>query len=246
MSRVQSSILTRPTGVPGRPDYAKQLLVSSEAYATSLLVLCIDRLGWGLLGEDGEQEWSPETVRQEVLSEFQVVLPDFNLDKIMAAMSLIKSDDFYQSLPKFIQICNILAGDTFDPTTFDPATCSEMAWGITEALVLEPPEGDEPFGDDIRYYVGAMLKEEGFATPPDVLRVALRDGVEDPLAIWSDDPELYSMGFAVQQDRRSGIEQMLQTNLIELVTQLEKLPLREGTTHDLLARMQQGLGRRGQ
>jgi hypothetical protein len=215
------------------------VLRSPDSFATPLLILCLDRLGWEML-DNGGTPWAPETIRLEVQSEFQVHLPDQNLDKVMAAASILTSDDFFKNLPKFIMLCNVLAGDTFDPSVFDPATCAEMAWGITEALLLEPAEDDEPFAEDIRRYVGFMLTEEGFGSPPDVLRIAVRDG-GDPLNVWSDEPELYQAAYEVQREKTTDIQTMLQSNLVDLVQQLEQLPLENGSTDELLQRLQQGL-----
>lgn len=232
------SVLIR-RDITNRLELARRMLRSPDSFATPLLVLCIDRLGWEMLNDDGSP-WAPETIRYEVQSEFQVRLPDRNLDKIMAAISVLTSDDFFQNLPKFIMICNVLAGDTFDPSVFDPATCAEMAWAITEALLLEPVDNDEPFAEDIRRYVGFMLTEEGFGSPPDVLRIAMRDG-GDPLSVWSDEPDLYQAAYEIQREKTTDIQTMLQSNLVELVHQLEQLPLEKGSTDELLQRMQQGL-----
>ena len=50
---------------------------------------------------------------------------------------------------------------------------------ITESLLLEPHDNPEPFCDEIRYYIGHMLKEEGFTSPPDVLRIAMFDALAE-------------------------------------------------------------------
>ena len=235
------SILTKPAG--GRLAGAQQLILSVDAFATPLLVLCVDRFGWEMFGSaESPQPWSPETIRLEIQDSFQVAIPDYNLDKIMAAIAILVTDDFFRSCPRFIQLCNILSGDTFDPTTFDVATCPEMAWGITEALLLEPADTDEPFSEDIRRYVGHMLKEEGYVNPPDVLKIAITEGGQsDPLAVWADEPDFYQAAFEVQQERTTDITDMLKENMIELFNQLQKLPLNEGSTKELLDRMQQGL-----
>lgn len=227
--------------ITGRQEQIKKLLLSPQTHATPLLVLCLDRFP-EMLGQDGESPWAPETVRLECQAEFQATLPDYNLDKIMALMTVLTSDLFFVNLPSFIQLCNVLSGDTFDPAVFDPATCAEMAWGITEVLLLEPPDSDEPFSDEIRRYIGAMLVEEGFHAPPDVLRIAIFDEARgDPLNVWSDDPELYQMGFAVQQEKKADVEALLRDNVMELSLQLKSLPLENGSTEALMQKWQNGL-----
>jgi len=172
----------------------------------------------------------------EVFDDYGIEIPDTNLDKVMAGISIITSDDFYKRLPVFIQLCNVLADDEFDPSSFDPADPEEIAWGITEALLLSPPEegDDEPFSDEIRYYIGHIMSENGIVDPPDVLRIAMQDvPMEDPLAISADDPEMYSAFFHKQQDESKLIKQLLQIQIKELLQQLEGLTLKHGSTDEI-------------
>src|SRR4051812_29132260 len=118
---------------------AQRVLQDPESYATTLLVLLVDRFGTEALS------WAPETIRTEMASEYGVALPPACFDRLMAAVTVITTDYFYKSLTRFIDLCNVLSfGGTFDPSVFDPADPYECAWGISEALLLSPPEEDEP------------------------------------------------------------------------------------------------------
>jgi len=161
----------------------------------------------------------------------------------MAAIMLLTTDDFYKRLPAFIRLCNVMADDSFDLHTFDPADTAEMTWAITEAMMLYPPEEEEPFTDEIRFYIGHMLNEEGIVDPPDVLRIAMRD-VErvDPLGDMADDPDMYQGMYENQQGKSKEIVDMVKGQLQSLFRQLQTLPLTNGDTDELLDRVRdQGL-----
>lgn len=210
----------------------KALLEDSDTYATTLITIVLDRYGVEAL------DWSPQTVRMELRDDFQANVPRNNIDKIMAAATILTTDSFYKNLTKFIQLCNILSDEEFNPMVFDPADSFEMAWGITEAMLLYPPDEDEPFTDEIRYYMGYMLDEEGVIHPPDVLGIALRDQpAADPLANLSDDPTMYSAFYANQSSKSQEISDMLKEHLAELFNQLSILPLKNGNVEGLLGRM---------
>jgi hypothetical protein len=160
----------------------------------------------------------------------------------MAAICILTSDDFYKNLPRFIQLCNVLADDEFNPLVFDPADSFEMAWAITEAMLLSPPEDDEPFTDEIRFYIGHMLTEDGIVNPPDVLRIAIQDvSIDDPLAGDAEDPAMYAAFYESQRSKSAEITAMLKRQIDELFAELQSLTLKSGDTADLLKRMQGAL-----
>ena len=221
-----------PSTKPNRRSHTvRQILLNSESFATTLITILIDQYAMNVL------EWTPQTIRQELQQDFQVNVPQENIDKIMAAISLLTTDRFYQSLPTFIQLCNILSGDDFDPHVFDPATSAEMAWGITEAMLIYPPDTEEPFAEEIRYYIGEITARESIVKMPDVLAIGLRDAsTVDPLAESADDPEMYSAMFDVQA-ASDDINAMLKSQLGELFIQLDSLNLQNGSTENLLQKM---------
>lgn len=215
-----------------KSNNTKQLLANPDTFATTLVVILIDHFGTEAL------TWSPETIRLELYDDFQVKLPQVNVDKIMAGCSVLTSDDFYKNLPRFIQLCNVFADDEFNPLVFDPADSFEMAWSITEVMLLSPPEDDEPFTDEIRYYIGHMLTEEGVVNPPDVLRIAIQDvSIEDPLGGDTEDPAMYAAFYESQRSKSAEITAMLKRQITELFAELESLTLHNGDTTDLLRKL---------
>ena len=209
----------------------KELLEDEDSFATTLVTLFIDTYGTEALA------WDPETIAIELEDDFQADLPAENFDKLMVAIQLLTTDEFYHLLPEFNNVCNILSGDTFDPNAWDPADSDELAWGITEGMLLAPSSDSEPFTKEIRAYIGEVLDREGIINPPDVLRIALR-GDEGLLhnvpEAFSDDPVIYEAIYKFEQDKTNEIVQILQSNIRQLVAQLERLPLVNGDAKDAL------------
>lgn len=214
-------------------ELRRKYLENPDTYATTLLTIVYDVYGTDVL------EWTPETLRLEVMDDFNVEMPKINVDKIMAAVSIITSDDFYKNLSRFITLCNILSGSEFNPLVFDPADSIEIAWGITEAMLLYPPDDDEPFTNEIRHYIGATLASEGIGNPPDVLRIAKYDPnmFPDPLSNFAEDPEMYSAAYKTNEGKAAEILESVRENILELVGELESLNLKTGNTKDMMKRL---------
>jgi len=188
-------------------------------------------------------EWSPETIALELHDDFQIALPKVNHDKIMAGIAVITTDQFWADLPSFIQLCNVLADDEFQPEEFDPADAHEMAWAITEAVLLDEPEDlKNLFSDDIRRYIGAVIVEEGLVNPPDILALAIQDTpLEDPLHLSASDPEMYAAFWDNQNSKSQEIKDMIRRQTMELFQQLEELPLRNGNTDNLIKKLRDSM-----
>ena len=215
-----------------------EVWTGNATFATTLLVMFIDTYGTEGL------DWHPATIRHEINDDFRIKLPQENFDRLMAAIGLLKNNSFYTSLPSFITTCNILDGDTYDPRAWDPADSMEMAWGITEALLIQPPDegDDEPFSAEIRGYIGAVLDEEGITDPPDVLKIALREEINrDVPGQFSDDPDMFAAITRLDTDKTMAVQNGVRTRLQLLSRQLEAIPLREGDTKDVVQRMLRSL-----
>ncbi len=203
---------------------------SRETFATVLLTLFLDRFGTEAL------EWDPSTIALEIEEEFNVDLSQMSFDKLMAAIQILTTDKFFKSLPDFIAFCNVLGGDTYNPSVFDPADAEEVAWGITEAILIAPPEDNElePFSDEIRGYIGGVLDQEGIINAPDVLRIALRKARISPsIEDFSDDPEMFAAIYDVEAGKTEDINQTILTKTQILAAQLAALQLDNGTTKQM-------------
>lgn len=225
--------------------YIQKLLTSKEAFVTTLVVICFDLFAANVSGPDSflgdvdNPPWTPETLAYNLGAAYKVDVPDYNIHKIMAGVSAMTSDDFFRNTRKFNWLCNVYAGDEsgFDPTVYDPATCGEMAWAISEVMLLrELPEdyGPNPFSDEICKYIGFMLDFEGIVNPPTVLQLGLRrPNTEDPLAVWADDPDMYQAAYRQQQGTSQSIKDIIIENMSQLIAQLEAVPLMHGSTKNI-------------
>lgn len=203
---------------------------SRETFGSVLLTMFLDRFGTEAL------TWDPTTIALEIEEEFDVELPQLSLDKLMAAIQILTTDRFYRSLPDFVNLCNILSGDTYRPDMWDPADAEEVAWGITEALLIYPPEDDdpEPFSDEIRAYIGAVLDSEGLVNPPDILRIALRQARVSPsIQDFSDDPMMFNAVYDLEEGKRQDIEESIRLQTKLLAAQLRALNLKNGSAEQI-------------
>lgn len=218
-----------------RSQLAK-LVNDTDVYTTTLLTLALDRLGNDLF------EWHPETVRLEMEQALGVRLQAHAFNRLMAGIALLSTDQFYSDLPKFIDICNVLSGDDFDPETFDPADTDEICWAVTEATLLDPPdEGVPKFTEEIKAYMAAVLSREGYATAPRVIAPILSGITLGDPGTFADDPEIFGAIHEAQQAKNEEINTMILDNLRELMAQLESLPLQNGTSREILQRLRGGL-----
>lgn len=205
---------------------------SPETFGTVLLTLFLDKFGMEAL------EWEPATIALEIEEEFKVDLPQLSLDRLLVAIQILTTDRFYKNLPDFIAFCNTLDGEEFNPNTFDPADAEEVAWGITEALMLSPPDDDdrEPFSDEIRSYIGAVLDKEGLINAPDVLQIALRRARISPsIDDFADDPEMFSAVYSLEEGKKEDINQAIKLKMQLLIAQLSALNLENGNTAEVVA-----------
>ena len=208
---------------------------SRETFATVLLTLFLDKFGMEAL------HWDPATITLEIEEEFDVELPQLSLDKLLVAIQLLTTDQFFKSLPDFINFCNVLGGDTYRPDMWDPADAEEVAWGITEALLISPPDDEdpEPFTDEIRAYIGSVLDSEGIINAPDILRVALRAARVSPsIQDFSDDPEMFNAVYDVEAGKTEDINQSIRLKTGLLIKQLAALDLQNGNTKSVVELLQ--------
>lgn len=215
---------------------AQEAWKSRETFASVLLTLFLDKFGVEAL------DWDPATITLEIEDEFDVELPQLALDKLLVAIQILTTDKFFKSLPDFVTFCNVLGGDTYRPDMWDPADAEEVAWGITEALLISPPEDDdkEPFTDEVRGYIGAVLDSEGIINAPDILRIALRAARVSPnITDFSDDPTMFNAVYDLEAGKTEDINQSIRLKTGLLIKQMAALDLKNGNT-EYVVKMLQG------
>jgi hypothetical protein len=218
--------------------------IDPRSYATTLVHMFHDRYhDPKILARENCYTWHPKTIAREIKDDFRVELPRLNLDRLLMGIWLVTSDEFYRDLPSFIDACNVLGGGPFDPTMFDPADAAECAWGITEALLLAPPDEDDeaPFSEEILAYIGKILDQENIIHPPDILRLGTRsEGLAERIhGEFADEPELFSAIYQKEAQKSRDIDDFVRENLTELIMQLGALRLTQGDATGLLERLSQ-------
>jgi len=213
----------------------KQILLDPETSATVLLIAASDLLGPEWLN------WDPMTIRMEMQEELGSPLKEPSFNKLLAARELVTTDGFYTNLPDFIRLCNALYNGSVSPHAFDPADAGEIAWAITESLLIWPPDPneEEPFTDQILEYIGKTLDEEGIMTPPDVLRLGILNEQtwEKVQATYSDDPSMFNAIYDKEREKTDEINAVVKARLRRLLETLDALPLRDGDATDSVKRM---------
>lgn len=209
---------------------------SPETFASVLLAVYLDRFGTEAL------DWDPTTATLEIEQEFDVDLPQDSLDKLMVAVQILTTDRFYKNLPDFITFCNVLSGDDYRPDMWDPADAEEVAWGVTEAMIIYPPEENdpEPFSDEIRAYIGGVLDAEGIINPPDILRIALRAARVSPsIDDFSDDPAMFNAVYDLEEGKKEDINRTIIDRTKQLADQFAALKLQTGNTEEMAQLLRQ-------
>jgi len=211
------------------------VLLDRKTPATALVIIVADRLGFDAF------QWDPETIMMEVAEAFGAELPPANFNKLMAGIELVNSDTFYRNLDDFIRLCNALYNGTVTAETFDPADAGEIAWGITEALMLWPPDPDDenPFDDKILGYIGKTVADEGIMSPPDVLRLGTgnADLWGQVQSQFSDDPIMFEAIHQKERDKTDEINAMVKARLTHALTVMQDLPLVNGQASDAFKKM---------
>lgn len=218
---------------PSDTAIRRALLLTEETFSLVLLLLVVDMYGAEVFN------WAPETIRRELEEDFRIKLPKVSLDKVMAAVTLVTTNYFSKDVTKFIEICNILAGDDFEPSEFEPADAAEILHGVSEAALIWPFDDESSdFSPEVREYVAQVLKAEGITHPFDVLRIASESDTEAIInSEFSDDPAMFSAIYESQNSKRKDMLDVLRSNMSALRQQLELLPLRNGEKGSTLKRL---------
>ena len=201
-----------------------------RAYATTILIVLIDAFGTEVL------EWSPETIHMEVKSHFGTEIEDDNMDKIMSAITLLTTDGFYRNLNQFIATCNAFSGTGINSQVFDPATVEECAWGVTEALLLNPEFNE--FSPEINSYMGVRLEYEGWSKVPKILTGAVLPSGESNPEDFTDDPVLFAGVWGAIRENERLLDETLAANKRDLLSQISSLKIKHGSYDNLVKSLQ--------
>lgn len=206
-----------------------------QMFGTSLITLFVDTYGTEGFG------WDPVTIQLDIEQDFGVDIPAVNFDRLLTAINLHNTNTFFTSVPDFLRTCVVLSGHQVSPQVMILPDAADLAWGITEALLIAPPddEDENPFVPEITAYMGHVLDSEGIINPPDVLRLATRDReLTDRVNYeYSEDPEMFSAINKMEGSKTDDINTVIKGRMQALVMQLQTLPIRNGKLEGVLKRM---------
>ena len=214
----------------------RQILQDPNVFATTCLILCIDAFGIEFF------EWEPETLTIEAKNEWGIELPGATRDKIWALVTLLTTDQFERNVELFMQVCNTLSGAGVSFNSFDEVEPEEIAWALTEVETVDP-DPNRKYSGEIRRFIGLTLEQNGITKPPKVLDLAVF-GTSEPFTRDTDaigaDPALVKSYMTRQSQEAADIDQTITERLLELLHQLQGLPLQNGQTaglDDLISRV---------
>jgi hypothetical protein len=194
---------------------AGKLLLNDEAYGASLYVAATQALTPEELAS-----FDPSTIRMELQDTFKCgFIPYENFDRLMAMVTVLSTDLFYQDLGAFIEICNILSGNPPLANVFDPADTYEIAWSLAETDLLDTRDNEIEFSEEIRAYMGMMLQYDGFFSPPNIMKMAIMPTMTQPAEI-TDDAELLPAIIGNNDMLHQSVREMLLHNTQKLVRQI--------------------------
>lgn len=210
----------------------KTLWTDPEMLALPLLTAWMD---YNEPEENDEDEdsnpmnWSPLACLLDIQDDFDVTVHPSAFNRLMAARSLLKGNDFFASLPDFIRICNILTTGVHNARTLDLADSYEIVWGILEAMLIVAPEEEDgvAFDEEILAYIRDTLISQGFTNMPSILAPLLPEGI--PAVAFDEFSEDVSMAQGMAQnaaDRTNELTAWMTDRYFLMHQQMEKLPLR--------------------
>ncbi len=195
-----------------------------QAFASPLIAEVTDRFG------TAAYDWDPKSLRLSIEDTTGISLSADNMDKIQAGLLVLTTNQFLVSLESFIQVCNAMGGEGTDFESFDPAEVDEMAWTITEALLLVPAEQGLPqvFSQEIRHYILKASEYEGFVELPKPLSGVAGDLVKKVAAPVETDRLLYAASFSASRDAVAAVEAGVQAKFAAMMAQMNGLALTTG------------------
>lgn len=209
-------------------DYSAvaKLLQTEESYGTSLFLGVTAVLRDNDM-PDGMYGLHPTTVRKELEDILRVKhISQDVMDQLMAATVIAHTNAFFDDLPTFIDVCNILSGTPVSPQVFDPADIYEIAWGLTEAYILDPPDAEtkhaEQFDEEILAYIGYMAREAGLMSLPGILKIGQMPQ-DDSVGGVTNSADLILVSAEADRSRHLEIEDVVRENLGKLLSQLTEL-----------------------
>lgn len=143
----------------------KQVLEDEKAPALVLLMLVIKKYGNECF------KWEPPVLRAELQEDFDCTLDDLQSDKIQAAMTILTTELYEDSVPVFETLNYLLNHKPDNLDELNPLEAEELICGLTEAYLIRGEELD--FSPEVRVYAGQIFYDYGFHKPPTLFPKAI-------------------------------------------------------------------------
>jgi len=204
------------------PDLKRKLtpLLRGEGipFASSLLGGVLRVYGIEALG------WDPTTLYMELTDDFDVEIPQKNLDRLLALMNALTTQTVYEHVAVFDETVSALAGFGVGEDR-DPPTVLDVAWAVTEIRLSDPePVGRPkmPWSRNIAKYVRVILDDEGLIVPPAALDFAPQKTLQGD---FSESAGLYGDAIKSAQARAEEIDKMVSDVATTMIGQMQYLGL---------------------
>jgi hypothetical protein len=201
----------------------QQLLTDPNAYGTSIVAALLPYYDSDLFN------WDPNTIELQLEGDFKLTVPQSTYDKIQAVSSILTTNLFHVDVPVFCTVCSTLNRGIAVTDGFVPAGIEDMAWGLTEANLLEGKEfWEQGFSDDIARYTGIVLEQSGlyeavkpfqYVIFPENMSSIMNENLTDELE--------FKMFWDKQADRKKDVASYVQQKLLQLFEQLKELPIKD-------------------
>ena len=203
----------------------KKVIEDPLAFGTSLVAILIDLFGTECF------DWEPEAIRLGLKDDIHADPPDENRDKYLGLILAITTDRFYVTWDAYMHVCRALNGHGADFETMHVPDPEDMAWGVAEVLLNDPPSSDSPiveFSAEVATYTGVVLYDNGIWQPPKILNFAEYPDINpevgmDDLA--AEDPMTFKAAYRSQDIRRNEIDTFVTEKMTALKNELAQIPL---------------------
>lgn len=192
-----------------------------DTFASIVILYLVDQYTVDVL------DWDLETIAMEVKDDFGTEINPAVLDKIAVGQLLLNTNMFHQSLPDFINFCNVMNNESGLKEAWSPADSYEMAWAVAEEKLLVNEEDE--FNSEILAYMTTVLRDEGVVTPPDSLSFIPAEELAGPLINEvSYDPTIFQASFEEGEATSTAVQDYVSKQLLKWQGQLEDLKLSHG------------------
>jgi len=171
--------------------------------------------------------WDPTTVFLEIKDEWKAEPSTSVMDRVSAGQIIIATDQFFQDISAFLNVCNTLSSGQPSFSVFDPVEPEEVAWAITEVALMRELQ---PFSPTIRDYMRVILDQDGYteADYPDVFDYILKRDTPRSRSFKDE------LDRTLHDDQTDNVEAYVMDKLGDVVYQFDKIPGMADSLDELL------------